>query len=106
METAIEPAQLLADAETRLAEVRAEMLQIALPLYKEMYPGQDDYSSLPTHDRENKIIRAVLDKISEEHPQRGQLIDAIKADLAGTTQFIRAKNIVTLTSPDNLKLIP
>jgi uncharacterized protein (DUF885 family) len=106
METAIEPAQLLADAETRLAEVRAEMLQIALPLYKEMYPGQDDYSSLPTHDRENKIISAVLDKISEEHPQRGQLIDAIKADLAGITQFIREKKIVTLSSRDNLKVIP
>jgi uncharacterized protein (DUF885 family) len=106
METAIEPVQLLADAETRLAEVRAEMFQIALALYKQMYPGQDDYSSLPTHDRENKIITAVLDKISEEHPQRGQLIEAIKADLAGITQFIRDKKIVTLSSRDNLKVIP
>jgi gluconolactonase len=106
METAIEPAQLLADAETRLSEVRAEMFQIALPLYKQMYPGQDDYSSLPTHDRENKIITAVLDKISEEHPQRGQLIEAIKADLAGITQFIRDKKIVTLSNRDNLKVIP
>jgi gluconolactonase len=106
METAIEPAQLLADAEARLKEARAEMLQIALPLYKEMYPGQDDYSGLPAHDRENKIIPAVLDKISEEHPQRGQLIEAVKADLAGITQFIRDKQIVTLSSRDNLKVIP
>jgi len=106
METAIEPAQLLADAEARLKEVRAEMLQIALPLYREMYPGQDDSSSLPEHERENKIIAAVLDKISEEHPQRGQLIEAVKADLAGVTQFIREKKIVTLSSRDNLKVIP
>jgi gluconolactonase len=106
METSIEPAQLLTDAENRLKEARAEMLQIALPLYKYMYPGQDDYSSLPAHDRENKVITAVLDKISEEHPQRGQLIEAIKADLAGITQFIREKKIVTLSSRDNLKVIP
>lgn len=106
METSIEPAQLLADAETRLKEVRAQMLQIALPLYKQMYPGQEDYSSLPAHERENKIITAVLDKISEEHPQRDQLINAVKADLDGIKQFIREKKIVALSSRENLKVIP
>ena len=106
MESSIDPAQLLTDAEKRLAEVRAEMLQIALPLYKEMYPGQDDYSSLPQHERENRIITAVLDKISEEHPQRDHLIESVKADLAGITQFIRDKKIVTLSSRENLKVIP
>src|SRR5229473_3381481 len=74
IETSIEPMQLLADAEAEITRVRAEMMQLALPLYKEMYPGQDDYSSLPARDRENKIIGAVLDKISDEHPQRGQLM--------------------------------
>jgi len=106
IETSIEPAQLLADAEAEITRVRAEMLQLALPLYKEMYPGQDDYSNLPVRERENKIIGAVLDKISDEHPQRDQLAEAIKADLAGITQFIREKKIVTLSSRDNLKVIP
>jgi len=106
METSIEPGQLLADAESRLKEVRAEMLQIALPLYKEMYPGQEDYSNLPAHERENKIITAVLGKISEEHPKRDQLIQAVKADLDGIKQFIREKKIVALSSRENLKVIP
>jgi len=106
METSIEPAQLLKDAEMRLTEVRAEMLQIALPLYKDMYPGQDDDSNLPAHERENKIITAVLDKISVEHPQRGELIEAVKADLDGIKQFIREKKIVALSSRENLKVIP
>ena len=39
METSVDPAQLLKDAEAELARNRAEMLQIALPLYKEMFPG-------------------------------------------------------------------
>ena len=106
METSIDPAQLLKDAEDQLAQTRTEMLQIALPLYKEMYPGQDDYASLPDHERENKIIKAVLDKISDEHPARGQLMEAIKADLEGIKQFIREKRIVALSSRDNLKVIP
>ena len=106
METSIQPDQLLADAEAELKKVRAEMLQTALPLYKQMYAGQDDYANLPAEERENKIIAAVLDKIGEEHPQREQLIEVVKADLAGIKQFIIEKKIVTLGSRDNLKVIP
>jgi uncharacterized protein (DUF885 family) len=106
METSVDPMQLLKDAEAELARNRAEMLQLALPLYKEMYPGQDDYATLPQHDRENKVIKAVLDKISEEHPQRGDLQQAIEADLENIKQFIRDNKIVALSSRDNLKVIP
>jgi uncharacterized protein (DUF885 family) len=106
METSITPDQLLTDAEAELKRLRAEMLQVAIPLYKQMYPGLDDYSNLQGRERENKIIRAVLDRISDEHPQRDQLIDAVKADLAGIIAFIREKQIVALSSRDNLKVIP
>jgi uncharacterized protein (DUF885 family) len=106
METSITPAQLLTEAEAQLKRLRTEMMQTALPLYKQMYPGQEDYSNLGGRERENKIIRAVLDKISDEHPQRDQLIDAVKADLEGIKQFIRDKKIVSLGSRDNLKVIP
>jgi uncharacterized protein (DUF885 family) len=106
METSIDPAQLLKDAEAELARTRTEMLQLALPLYKDMYPGQDDYGNLPSQERENKIIAAVIDKISDEHPQRDQLMNAIKADLSRISDFIREKKIVALSSRDNLKVIP
>ncbi|HEX8892407.1 MAG TPA: DUF885 domain-containing protein [Terriglobales bacterium] len=106
METSITPDQLLTDAEAELKRLRAEMLQVAIPLYKQMYPEPDDHSSLEGRERENKIIRAVLDKISDEHPQRDQLIDTVKADLAGIIAFIREKQIVALSSRDNLKVIP
>jgi uncharacterized protein (DUF885 family) len=106
METSIDPAQLLKDAEAELARTRAEMLQLALPLYKQMYPGRDDYSNGPEHERENKIISAVIDKISDEHPQRDELMDAVKGDLARISQFIREKKIVTLSNRENLKIIP
>jgi hypothetical protein len=46
METSIEPAQLLRDAEAEVARQRAEMLELALPFCKQWFPGQDDYACL------------------------------------------------------------
>jgi len=106
MQTSIDPAQLLKDAEVELARNRAEMLQLALPLYKEMFPGRDDYASLSPHDRENRVIKAVLDKVSQEHPKRDELMEAVKADLESIKQFIRDKKIVALSPRENLKVIP
>ena len=39
METSITPDQLLADAEAQVKSIRTEMLQVALPLYKQMFPA-------------------------------------------------------------------
>ncbi len=112
METSIEPAKLLAQAETELKNIRAEMFRIALPLYKQWNPGDDSYASgidpnAPvSEERENRIISSVLHKISDERPQRDQLFDVVKADVEESTQFIRAHKIVTLPTRDNLKVIP
>ena len=100
------PDQLLAEAESELKKNRAQMLQIAIPLHKQMFPDHPDHSNLSGQDYENKIISEVLNKISDEHPQRDQLIEVVKADLEGIKQFIREKKIVTLGSRDNLKVIP
>lgn len=110
METDITPDQLLADAQQELKAVRAEMLQLALPLHAQMFPGHGDHSELRAdltgRDRENKIVGEVLDKISEEHPRRDELQQDIETDLVGIRQFIRDKKIVSLPSRDNLKVIP
>ncbi len=106
METSITPAEVLASAEQDMQSVRAEMLQIALPLHAQMYPDHNDHANLAPPDRQNLIIQEVLQKISEHHPSRDQLQPTIEADLAGITQFIREKQIVSLTSRDNLKVIP
>jgi uncharacterized protein (DUF885 family) len=106
MQTSVTPAQLLADAEADMKTVRAEMLELALPLYQQMFPGQPDDPILSARDRENKIIGAVLMKISDDHARRDQLIPAVEADLESIKQFIREKKIVALGSRDNLKVIP
>jgi len=106
METPVTPDQVLVDAEAELKKTRAEMLQIALPLHKQYYPDHDDHASLSPQERENKVIGEVLSKISEDHPQRDDLMRTINDDLAGVRQFIIDKKIVSLKSRDNLKVIP
>ena len=106
METSVTPEQVLADAEQGLQSVRAEMLHLALPMHKQMYPDHSDHSELTSHDRENLIISEVLTKISDDHPRRDQLQAAIEADVEGIKQFIREKKIVSLNTRDNLKVIP
>ncbi|HEY6307197.1 MAG TPA: DUF885 family protein, partial [Candidatus Angelobacter sp.] len=106
METPVTPSQVLADAERELKSVRGEMLEIALPLHKQMYPDHGDHSDLSGNERENKVISEVLRKISDDRPQRDQLIETIKADLVSIRQFIIDHKIVSLQARDNLKVIP
>ena len=68
METFITPEQVLSAAEDELKSVRAEMLQLALPMHAQMYPGHGDHSDLTGRERENRIIGEVLGKISDDHP--------------------------------------
>jgi uncharacterized protein (DUF885 family) len=106
METDVTPEALLADAESELADVRAEMLGLALPMHAQMFPSHGDHSDLTGRDRENRIIGEVLEKISDDHPRPSELQQTIQSDLAGIIAFIREKKIVTLSSRDNLKVIP
>ena len=106
METPITPEQLLSDAKQDLKSVRAEMLQLALPMHHEMYPDHGDHADLAGRERENRIIGEVLHKISDDHTQRDQLQPTIEADLEGIRQFIREKKIVSLSERENLKVIP
>jgi uncharacterized protein (DUF885 family) len=106
MEAPITPEQILADAEREMAEVRAEMLRLATPLHKEMYPDHTDHVDVSGTERENLVIGEVLRRISDDHPKRDELMDAVKRDLDAITAFIRDKKIVSLSARQNLKVIP
>jgi uncharacterized protein (DUF885 family) len=106
METDITPEQLLTAAQGEMNFVRMEMLQLALPMHRQMYPTHGDHPEVTGRDHDNLIIGEVLAKISAEHPRRDQLQQAIEADLEGIKQFIREKKIVSLSARENLKVIP
>jgi uncharacterized protein (DUF885 family) len=106
METDVTPEQLLADSERDMKAVRAEMLDLALPMHKQMYPDHGDHADISGVVRENMIVSEVLQKISDDHTQRDRLIPTIEADLENIKEFIREKKIVSLSSRDNLRVIP
>jgi uncharacterized protein (DUF885 family) len=106
MQTDVTPEEVLAGAEQDLKSVRAEMLELALPMHARLYPDHGDHSELAPRERENRIIGEVLQKISDDHARRDQLQAAVEADLDSITQFIREKKIVSLSSRGNLKVVP
>ena len=105
LQTDLSPEQLLSDAEAELGRLRAEMLRVALPLHKQMYAGHLDHADLKGKERENAVIREVLDKIAEEHVTADHLKPDILRQLDELRAFVRRKDLVTLSSRDNLQVI-
>jgi uncharacterized protein (DUF885 family) len=92
------PDQVLADAESRLKEVRARMLEIATPLHKTMFPSHPDHP--------DRVVREVLDRIAENHSTPASYFDDARKDLDEARAFVRAKNLLTLPEHSNLQVIP
>jgi uncharacterized protein (DUF885 family) len=100
------PDQVLAAAEKRLKEVRARMLELALPLHATMFPGHGGHDDVKGEERENSVIREVLDRIAEKHSTPASYMDDARADLDEARNFAKEKNLLTLPDHSNLQVIP
>ncbi|HEY3823542.1 MAG TPA: DUF885 domain-containing protein [Bryobacteraceae bacterium] len=100
------PDEVLKDAESRLKEVRARMLELSLPIHAAKYASHGDHADLKGDDRLNKIVREVLDGIAENHSTPASYIDDARKDLAEARNFARSRNLLTLPQNDNLQVIP
>ncbi len=100
------PDQVLADAEKRLKEVRAKMLELALPLHAAMFPSHGGHSDLQGEERQNKVIRDVLDRIAEKHSTPASYLEDARRDLDEARSFAKEKNLLTLPDHSNLQVIP
>ena len=98
------PDQVLSDAETRLKAVRAEMLNLSLPLHAKWFPGHKD-QNLTGVDRENSIIREVLDHVALDHSTAASYMDDARKDLDEARTFAQQKNLLTLPTQSNLQVI-
>lgn len=99
------PEEILSSAEQGLARVRREMLEAALPMHREYYRDHTDHHKLAPDERINLVVKEVLDVIAREHPGREELLSHVKQDLEGIKQFIRQKEILTLSGRENLQVI-
>lgn len=100
------PDQVLADADKRLAAVRAEMLKIARPLHSAQFQEHREHAELKGPELANRIVREVLDRIAQNHSTPAGYLDDARKDLVQAQDFAREKKLLTLPVSSNLQVIP
>ena len=85
--------EILARAEADLKATQKTMEETALPLYRQYFPDKP-VEGLDGH----ALVRAVLDKIAEAHPDNDTIVPEATSDLALATAFVREHRLVTVPS--------
>jgi uncharacterized protein (DUF885 family) len=83
--------QVLALAQADAAATQKTMEQTALPLFRRYFPERSP-DGLDGH----ALVRAVLDRIAETHPDNDTIVAEARADLAEATAFVRAHDLVSV----------
>ena len=99
------PDQVLADAEKRLNEVRAEMLKIAQPLHDARFAGHGAHAELNGSERENRVVKEVLDHIADQHSTPAGYLDDARKDLDQARSFAKENKLLTVPENRNLQVI-
>lgn len=100
LSSSLTPEAILARAEASLKDIRAEMLSVATPLFETWFPGQKKSD-------ERAIIKAVLDRIAQNHPTNDTIVALASRDLAEATEFVRKHKLVTIPdAPVKVKVTP
>ncbi len=94
--------EILARAEADLKATQQTMEATALPLYQRWFPGK------PTDGVDGHVIvRAVLDKIADTHPDNDTIVAEARDDLEKATAFVREHRLVTVpTQPIKVIVMP
>jgi uncharacterized protein (DUF885 family) len=100
------PEELLAQAEADLEAERARMLTAALALLPEL--GREapaDAAALPPGEAQ-EILRAVLDRIGEDHATRDGLLAEAQADLDEAAGILAQGAVLSRFQHENLEVVP
>jgi uncharacterized protein (DUF885 family) len=93
-------------AEAELKRVRAEMYQIARGVLKDKRPAAD-MPDTPSQDQEQNTIEAALELAYAERPERADVVETAKKELALATDFVKSKDLITLPdAPVKVILMP
>ncbi|MEY2584147.1 MAG: hypothetical protein QOD80_173 [Verrucomicrobiota bacterium] len=94
---------LMKAARTDLEQTQKAIYETALPLYKKQFPNADQ----ATLSDRKKVTAAVLDKLAEQRPTDETIVNYSKTVLKEATDFVRAKNLVTVPStPVDIIVMP
>jgi uncharacterized protein (DUF885 family) len=94
--------EILARAEADLKATQKTMEATALPLYQRWFPGKP-VDGVDGH----VIVRAVLDRIADTHPNNDTIVAEARDDLEKATAFVREHQLVTVpTQPIRVIVMP
>ncbi|MBB3275156.1 MULTISPECIES: DUF885 domain-containing protein [unclassified Pseudoxanthomonas] len=88
-------AEIKQRAEGELKRVRGEMYAIAQQVLKDK-PGAPALPASPGDEQQQKAIEAALELAYAERPARDKVVPDAEAALKSATDFVRAKDLVTL----------
>jgi uncharacterized protein (DUF885 family) len=93
---------ILQRAQADLAANHEAIYQLALPLFRQYFPKDGARSSDKRY-----VVRAVLNRLADEHPSAASIIDDAKRTLAAATDFVRDHDLLTLpTDPVRVVIMP
>ena len=106
LDTGEDPSSMLEAATRRLKEVRASMLELALPLHRQYFPSHSPHTDLPEAQRANQVISEVLGHIAQRHSTPASYLDDARSDLEEARRFVAQKHLLTSPEGSNLQVIP
>jgi uncharacterized protein (DUF885 family) len=84
--------EILKRAKADLEQTQAAIYETALPLYRKYFPNADQQSFADKH----KVTAAVLDKLAEQHPNDGAVVDYAKKVVTEATDFVKRHDVVSV----------
>ena len=96
----LSPEAILARAEKSIKTLHGEMAEAAKPLFRAWFPDQKEPAP-PV------LVKAVLDRIADRHPDNGTMVEQATRDLEEATTFVRTHDLLTLpNTPVRVKVTP
>jgi len=96
LESDLTKEEILNSAEEDLKKTQDALYETAVPFFQKFFPT---IANTNIAKDKKTVIKAVLDKLADNHPTNATIVDLAKQDLKTTTDFVRANNLVTV--PDN-----
>ncbi len=98
--------ELVARAKADYNNIRREMLLVAAPFYKIMYPEVNlEQMNRPQEEIRTIVIKGVLDKIQGEHPQASDFFSSVKTQAETVKSYLEKKGLVS-TPADTPAILP
>ncbi len=84
--------EILTRAQEELDKTQKQMYETAALLYAKFYPGK----AVPGPENKKEVIKTVLDRLADDHPNNLTIVPIAKEKLAECTEFVRVKNLVSV----------